>query len=311
MESKLYDDYKFSKLKLLNKYKRFSKELARAATNEDTFISINDFLAEEQSLGPDTDPGKINYSHTNPENINNYMKIMLKEIEYDKIVCIPNIITKNKKYTISNSFTYNETFDFILIDEDTINEIKRCFSKRFIYIIFDISHDYYDSGHANILIIDNLKKTIERFDPLGHGYPSDTELNITRNIDRKFTNDLLKKINLQGYKYLSPFDISPRFGIQFKADAYGGMCSMYTLIYLQLRLMNPDINQKIIIKYLLSKEKDELIDIILKYTKYVENILKKHEDMIEENKNLLYHIEYKKLKKFLYIDDNGIRIIAR
>ena len=49
MESKLYEDYKFSKLKLVNKYKRFSKKLARVATNEDTFISINDFLAEEQS----------------------------------------------------------------------------------------------------------------------------------------------------------------------------------------------------------------------------------------------------------------------
>ena len=59
MSSKLYLDYKTSKLRLINKYKRFSKELSRSVSNEDTFVSINDFLASEQSLGPNADPGTI------------------------------------------------------------------------------------------------------------------------------------------------------------------------------------------------------------------------------------------------------------
>jgi hypothetical protein len=311
MESNLYKDYRESKLRLLNKYKRFSKELSRTATDENAFISINDFLAEDISLGPDAEPGNIYYSYTNPDNINRYMKILLKELEFDKIVCIPNILIKNKKYVVSNSIVYNETYDFILVDESIITEMLKCTSKRFIYILFSLSHDYYDSGHANILIIDNLKKTLERYDPLGHGFTDDTELKITKNIDRKMTKEFLKKINLQGYKYLSPIDISPRFGVQFKSDAYNGMCSIYTLLYLQLRLMNPDIEQKVIIKYLVSKDPKEMVNIILRYTKYVENTLKKHSEIIEEDINLLFHVEYKKLRNFIFVDDNGMRVISR
>ena len=100
-------------------------------------------------------------------------------------------------------------------------------------------------------------------------------------------------LNLNDYKYLSPIDISPKIGLQIKADFYEGMCSIYSLIYLQLRLMNPDIDQKVIINYLKSKEKNNILDIILKYTRYVEKILKENEDfdkmvssmMKEEAKN--------------------------
>jgi len=309
MSSNLYRNYKLSKLKLINKLKRFSKGLKRAATDENAFISINDFLADEHSLGPKADPGSINYFYAIYENINRYIKIFIKDIKYEDILCIPDSIIKNRKYINRNMIVYNTTFDYLIINEDMSNKINICKSKRFIYILLGIENDYSESGHSNIIIIDNFKKTIERFEPYGHGYITKNSSKIIENIDNKF-NSLLKILNLNDYKYLSPIDISPKIGLQIKADFYDGMCSIYSLIYLQLRLMNPDIDQKVIINYLKSKEKINILDIILKYTRYVEKILKENEDFILED-ILLIDIEYNKKNNYIIIDDNGTRIIER
>lgn len=311
MDSNLYKDYKLSKLKLINKYKRFSKGLKRAATDENAFISINDFLADEYSLGPKADPGSINYNYTTFENINWYLKTLIKNIEFSKIVCIPNLLLKTKNHITRNIIIYNATYDYLIIDENITNEVNKCKSIRFIYILFGIENDYNNIGHANIIIIDNLKKTLERFEPYGHSFISDNPSKFIENIDNKIKNNLLKILNLNDYKYLSPIDISPKIGLQIKADAYDGMCSIYALIYLQLRLMNPDIDQKVIINYLKSKEKNEILSIILKYTRYVEKILKENEDFILEDSIKLYEFEYKKIYKNIIIDDNGSRTIER
>jgi len=310
MNLNLYKDYKLSKLKLINKLKRFSKGLKRAATDENAFISINDFLAEEHSLGPKADPGSIDYYYATYENVNRYIKIFIKDIKYENILCIPDLIITSKKYITRNTIIYNITYDYLIINEEMSSKINKCKSKRFIYILLGIENDFSESGHSNIIIIDNFKKTIERFEPYGHTYITENSSKMIKNIDNKF-NSLLKILNLNDYKYLSPIDISPKIGLQIKADFYDGMCSIYSLIYLQLRLMNPDIDQIVIINYLKSKEKNNILDIILKYTRYVEKILKENEDFILEDGLLLNNIESKKIYKFIIIDDNGSRIIER
>lgn len=321
MESNLYKNYKESKLRLINKYKRFSKELSRISSDENAFVSINDFLAAEKSLGPNADPGTIYYHYTHFDNINNYLDILMNEMEYSKIICMPKIHTKYSKYMLKNSIIYHSNYDFMVVPENAIKEILNCTSKRFIYIIFNIYWDNTDMGHANILIIDNLKKTIERFDPIGEyirNYNETTNKKMpfisvkheNDMIDKKFNKDLLKKIHLEGYKYLSPVDVSPKIGIQTKADAYGGMCVTYTLIYLQLRLMNPDIEQKLIVKYLISKDENEIVDIILRYAKYVEITLKKNSKKILKEFQES-DVEFNKKNTYIVVDDNGMRIIER
>ena len=297
MNSNLYKDYKLSKIKLINKLKRFSKGLKRAATDENAFISINDFLADEHSLGPKADPGSIYYRYTDFENINWYIKILMKDLDFLKIVCIPN-------YYIE----YNYTLDYLLFNDTLINAINKCTSKRFIYIILKIFGEQI--AHANMIIIDNLKKTIERFEPHGHYFISAKSIDNDKNLDNKFNKNLLKILNLNDYKYISPIDISPKMGVQVKADAYEGMCVSYSLIYLQLRLMNPDIDQKIIVNYLKSKETKDIIDIILKYARYVEKKLKENEDFIFEDQ-MLIHKQNKNIHKYIIIDDNGTRTIEK
>ena len=62
---------------------------------------------------------------------------------------------------------------------------------------------------------------------------------------------------LNNYKYISPVDISPKIGPQGKADAYTGMCLTFSLIYLQLRIMNPEVEQTEVVKYILKKSKNK------------------------------------------------------
>ena len=300
MSSNILIEYNRAKIKLINKYIKYSKNLSRAKSDPNTFISINDFLADEPSLGPDADKGEIDYFYMHYENINNFMKILMNDLSFNKIVCISDITVKHTKFINRNSFVYNFDFDYLVIPIDAINEILECKDKRFIYINLIISWENKNIGHANMLLIDNINKTIERFEPF-------QSLNLSLKIDKKFNNDVLKKINLNDYKYISPIDISPKIGIQNKADAYNGMCVTYCIIYLQLRLMNPDIEKKIIIKYLLSKKKNEIINIILRYARYIENSLKKNSFMVNLELNKLYYEEYKLIKSYLIVYDNEIK----
>jgi hypothetical protein len=67
--------------------------------------------------------------------------------------------------------------------------------------------------------------------------------------------------------------------------------------------MNPDIDQKIIIKYMVSKTKKEIYMMILQYAKFVEDKLKEYSDTIIKEKNILYSDKnFYKLKNFILVN---------
>ena len=81
-------------------------------------------------------------------------------------------------------------------------------------------------------------------------------------------------------------------------------------MYLQLRIMNPDVDQKNIVKYMLSKSKSDMYEILLKYTKYIEEKLKEISKEIIFEDNELFTKKYKKNMKFITINKrNEIDII--
>lgn len=310
MSSNILNEYNKAKLNLINKYVKYSKNLARARTNPDTFISINEFLSDKPSHGPNASKGDINYFYMDYENINNFIKILMNDIEFDKILCLSEMTIKYKKYINRNSFGYNFDKDYIIIPVDAIDEIQNCKNKRFVYINFIIFWEKFDYGHANMLLIDNYNKTIERFEPYGKSIGKNSKSNLSQKIDKKFNKNLLNKLKLNGYKYISPIKLSPNIGIQSKADAYDGMCVTYCLIYLQLRLMNPDIDQKIVIKYLLSKTRNEIIGIILKYARYIEESLKDNSYRIIREMRKLYYDDYNMVKDYLIITNNDQKYVS-
>jgi hypothetical protein len=133
-------------------------------------------------------------------------------------------------------------------------------------------------NHANILIIDLYKQTLERFEPYGYINKS-----AEHEINDAIKTRLMRVIDLEKFTYLAPIDISPVIGPQSKADAHGGMCVTFCMLYLQLRLTNPDTIQKELIEYLSNKDKNALKKMILRYAKFVELTLKKYYDVVHSS----------------------------
>jgi hypothetical protein len=296
-----YENYKKFKKKYILKYKN---QISRTSNGKilDSFISINDFLAVEMSKGPNELPGKINYFYQEYRNIYNFFTILVNYYNFDEILCIPNFVLKHKRYIDTTAIIYFYDTNDLIVPVKIIEKIKKCMKSdtRFIYFSFIIDKKTENSiSHANIVIIDLHKKTIERFEPYGYIRKVNNEIHP---IDVIFENKLLKILELTDFKYLAPFDISPKIGLQFKADAYGGMCVTFTMLYLQLRIMNPDIIQNELINYLLKKSKKELITLVLRYAKFVEITLKKYDYQIYTHNK---YVEKKWYSKQDYIIYNG------
>lgn len=294
-----YDSYKKFKKKIIVKYKKKSNKLSKKSSkkpskksskkmsrntvsdNLDKFISINDFLAEEMSKGPKEEKGRINYYYQSYTNIFNFFTILLNYYDFNEILCIPKFVLKFKNYIDITSIVYYLDKKEFIIPIELQNKIKKCSESnvRFLYCTFMIDTMKNEGiNHANILIFDLYKNTVERFEPYGHLHKQ-TEHEINEAIE----NRLMRIIDLENFTYLSPFDISPVIGPQKKADAYDGMCISFCMLYLQLRLMNPDTIQKELIEYLSKKDHTDLRKLILKYAKFVELTLKKYYHVIHKN----------------------------
>lgn len=293
-----YKSYKIAKKRLINKY-----QLNRESDRTDSFISINDFLANEHSKGPLADPADIHYFYQNYENINNFIHTLITKLGFEEIICKPDTSLKYKhnniSYITSNAMLYDYDDDKLVLAHDFKDNLIECMNndKRFVYfILMLVAKEHPTFSHANIIIIDLYKKIIERYEPYGKYSRLDKNNIIGPELDHKFENILLKYFKLREYKYLSPAKISPPNGIQSKADAYKGMCVTYSLLYFQLRIMNPDISQHDIITYITKKTKKKIIDIILRYAKFVEDTLKKYSQDIKQLQSKLYNNQFKNNK---------------
>jgi hypothetical protein len=79
---------------------------------------------------------------------------------------------------------------------------------------------------------------------------------------------------LKKYKYISPKDLYNGPGIQQKVGLdYNDTCLPICMMYLHMRIINPNVKPQKIIKYFLKKPKEELENKILKYIKYMERKL--------------------------------------
>ena len=301
------NSYKEAKIKLIQKYSKNSKRLSRVNKNLDSFITINDFLDNELSLGPRANPGRISYHFQNYENINNYINILIKDLGFNKVICLSDFSVKFSKNTIiRNSIVYSVDHEELIIPYDLINEIQKCKNNsRFIYINLILSWENRNLGHANMMLIDIENKTIERYEPYGKTILYDNKKIIVKGIDSKFNKNILSYLGLDNYKYLSPVKFSPVIGVQKKADVFTGMCVTYCVMYLQLRMMNPDVAQVEIIKYMKKKPKNEIISIILRYARYIENNIKNKSYEIIFELNNLYSNTFYEQKDFILITKDG------
>lgn len=262
-----------------------AKILKKYDKNNDNFVEIDEYLAEEMSKGPEESRGNIDYHFQDYANVYNFFTILtLKNISAFKILCIPQFtLTIDDKYIVRTNAVV-DLYDKRHFFPNTMKDsIKKCIDSeaRLIYFNLQLKWSKEWCTHSNFVLIDTKRKTVERFEP--HGCNS-----VGKGVDKFFKNHGMEIIGLSNYKYLGPELLSPKIGIQRTADAFTGLCIPIGMMYFLMRIMNIDTKQKVIVEYFTKMGKEKLKKVILKFTKYIENTLKENSDLV----NLLNHELY-------------------
>lgn len=136
--------------------------------------------------------------------------------------------------------------------------------------------DIYANAHANVLIFDTVKKTIDRYDP--HGVHCEGLSCPAYNQD-KIDNILKKEFKkiIPGYKFIDFSIACPNIGPQMKAEVFDrkGYCVTWSLMFTVLRILNPDKTPEQINNKLLEGTRADIFSKMLKFAKFYADILKK------------------------------------
>lgn len=116
-----------------------------------------------------------------------------------------------------------------------------------------------DNGHAMALLIDMDNRVFELFDPYGEHYDPNLY---------SWIKEFVDYINEFGYnfKYLDNTEYPIQIQIITDNDNF---CVYWSLMYIELRMLNPQLNRQDIIKYLTSFSKPQLLDRIRRYANMV------------------------------------------
>ena len=255
---------------------------------------FDEFSSCRESEGPDAAPGEIRYFYQNDKNV--YLYFMLCQLSGNSFdsLCIPDFNIPWGSDVLKASMAFCIDKSTMVISTRLPEAIQICVSshkKRFTYLLLLIYESNRKHTHANILLIDKKKQTIERFEPFGHRIFNDS-------IVDKGIRKLFKKILGKEFIYMPPSLLSPKKGIQEKADSYDGMCITISILYVYLRVKYPDKRPMSIVKYLLAKTSNDLRSLILKFAKHIETTLKKRPKVSKAspmlNKERLMYLRVKK-----------------
>ena len=156
------------------------------------------------------------------------------------------------------------------------------------FIIIPLGIEVANGSHANIIIIDTINKTIERFEPNGKNNP----MNLYYNMDL-LDNILTTKFNSIPYKYIRPSDFLPDIGFQLletleddkckKIGDPNGFCAVWCIWWAEQRVTNPKIKPCVLVTELIktirlsNKSFKNLIrNYSMKITQLRDNYLKKY-----------------------------------
>jgi hypothetical protein len=137
-----------------------------------------------------------------------------------------------------------------------LNSINKNKSDGYRWFVIPIGIEIGSYSHANYLIFDMELMQVERFEPHG-GLPL-----VGLNYDPEYLDSVITNyIDVSGLKfeYIKPSDYLPNIGFQvkeineLKSDYIGdpnGFCALWCIWWVDLRLSNPDISRKKLVKYI-------------------------------------------------------------
>lgn len=165
--------------------------------------------------------------------------------------------------------------------------------------------------HLNMVIIDNKNKQIERFEPIG-----------TKVVEQTCNIDSILAERFPSYKYFTPIDFCPNISFQgvdkllrkqLGLSKEPGACTIWSLWYLDTRLLNKTIDRGELIESILDRIKIHkavyIQDIIYNYwyniTKFIK-IIKQDKISSSEAINKMYSEQYERpIKRHkLHVDLN-------
>lgn len=240
-------------------------------------------LADKVSMGSKASIGSIDYHYQKYYNTFAFIKkVINKDDKLKKMVCIPKTsdswlqsFMKVHFFTgieaIKSHLESVKPVDPFVSKDNFMNELNKCMVKRLVPISLEIVIPNVGT-HANVIIIDTKKKTVELFEP--HGARSnESELESISRAYFKVSKNVHKfvRMNLPDFTYIPPSKYEPEDGLQVRLDAFSGLCVTWSILYLHYRILNPDLNPKKLMEYL---DKTFTIKKILRYTRYVEEVLK-------------------------------------
>jgi hypothetical protein len=180
----------------------------------------------------------IPYSHESETTHKNNLEYLSMTNNDKDIMGIIRFYFHNFNSWLPHLIIWKDKTNYFIYPE-LINCLKKYSnSKRFIYIKLSIIATNKFQGnirHANLILIDNLKKTVERFEPYGEIYFSNcAELNLT--LEHELADEL-------GYAFIF---VQSYPGFQIRSDEFedknksygdpGGFCLAWCFLYLELKL---------------------------------------------------------------------------
>ena len=183
-------------------------------------------ISKTSSTGTMATLGEIHYHYQKYDNIFKFFDILMKKDKNIKeVLCIPGDINRKWIRSFLKVILSDEalkTSELMMknvkpvdpeVSVDLFNKmIKKC-KKRIIAVSVKLIVENKPGSHANMLVIDTKKKTVELFEP--HGKRShDTTMDSLEgayNISDKLLRKYFKKY-FPEYKYISPQDYLPSYG---------------------------------------------------------------------------------------------------
>lgn len=154
-------------------------------------------------------------------------------------------------------------------------QITRSIKRKIRFVVFPISVTYLGMGHAGSLVIDNVKRSIEQFDPQGNlmgFYMLDS-------FGKELHQELVTNVpRLRDYTFYSVRDLVGKFGPQSSEGVFGypifygrtvdrlGYCEIWSILYAILRVTTPDA--KNVIEFMKSFTIQEKKEIMYRITGY-------------------------------------------
>jgi ankyrin repeat protein len=175
--------------------------------------------------------------------------------------------------------------------ENFYDKINDCKNKNAEFIIIPLGIEMKAGSHANYIIYDVKKKTVERFEPHGAGTPPGL------NYDPKILDELLEsrfKVIDEEIKYYAPSDYEPKIGFQLmdifennkkKIGDPGGFCALWAIWYVDMKLKYKDLDCKELIEILIRSIRTQNISVKNMIRNYAKNIIELR-DKILKNVNL-------------------------